>query len=90
MTKVFGLQVGARLYPLIYQCFSLAILTQFILYSIIGDNYRVLFIIFCCLAGFAGIVLHIFHRDNVNWKAKNKVKSVRRNSSEPPKDSDHQ
>lgn len=36
MLEVFGLEIGTRLYPVVYLCFSFAILAQFLIYEIIG------------------------------------------------------
>lgn len=72
MTKVFGLQVGARLYPLIYQCFSIAILVQFVLYSQLGHSYSLLLTIFSIMGIIAFTILHLFFIEKISWETKPK------------------
>lgn len=70
-TKAFGIDVGRRIYPYIYQCFSASSLAQYFIYKYI-DKREVgpLFTVFGSMSIIA-LVLVIMFTDEVDWSDAN-------------------
>lgn len=66
-TKAFGVEVGRKIYPFVYQCFSAASLIQYFIYKYIPkDNLGPLFSIFGTLS-LCALILAILFTDEVDW-----------------------
>ena len=65
--KVFGSEVGAKLYPCIYVCFSIASLASYLIYSLLSDPVQMFYI----FGGFAilGLIVSIFFDPEPSWTA---------------------
>lgn len=66
-TKAFGVEIGRKIYPFVYQCFSAASLAQYFIYKYIPkDNLAPLFTLFGVLS-IVALVLAILFTDDVDW-----------------------
>ena len=69
--KVFGTEVGPKVYPLVYQGFSTASLLQYFLLKQLDGNYNFLFKVFGCMT-IISLSLTIFFTDVKDWSKENK------------------
>ena len=63
--KAFGSDVGPKIYPIIYLCFSSASLTSYLIYSYV-PKVETMFYIFGSLA-FLGLLVSIFFNAEPSW-----------------------
>lgn len=67
VTKTFGIEVGRKVYPIVYQCFSTASMIQYLIYKRVPkDKLEPLFHLFGGLCIFA-FVLALLFQENKNW-----------------------
>lgn len=65
--KAFGSDVGSKIYPIIYLCFSTASLTAYLIYSYVA-SIESMFYIFGCMT-IIGLATNVFFNPSPSWHA---------------------